>query len=331
MLNRINEACKQNDLNKALTLCRTHRLPYTGLFMTTTLLRDRNRARIDASLYDQFFTLVNKPSEHRVQLLCNWTTSAELTRLWSKMVPSTSKVRFVNNDPDYWVIINNPSGDTVEYDPSRTVYMLMEPWTETMDTTSFMHAITHATEYNNLEWHLSLSCDELLKHTPTKPKIMSAIVSAKYTDEGHRLRTDLLKCVEQHMDIDVYGTNGTFSSYRGPLPPHCKDDGLFPYKYTINAENNAVPNYLTEKLIDAVLSETLCFYWGCPNAEDILDPQCFIRVDMTDIDGAVRQIQQCINNNEWEKRLPMLRREKKRILTQLQFVPRLERILDGFS
>jgi len=41
-------------------------------------------------------------------------------------------------------------------------------------------------------------------------------------------------------------------------------------------ENSSTKNYLTEKLIQAYTFQTIPIYWGDPNVEKIINPECFI-------------------------------------------------------
>ena len=46
------------------------------------------------------------------------------------------------------------------------------------------------------------------------------------------------------ISIDVYGSDRFgYKNYKGKLPMYEKDEGLFPYKYTFNCENNSIKNY----------------------------------------------------------------------------------------
>jgi GR25 family glycosyltransferase involved in LPS biosynthesis len=186
---------------------------------------------------------------------------------------------------------------------------------------------------NCSDWHLGLSYSEL-RHglPPPKTRLFSAVVSSRYTSPGHVRRVDFLKFLEHAPDappLDIFGFDNAqnFAHYRRPLPDRRKADGLLPYRYTFNAENQSLPNYFTEKILDAVLAETLCFYWGCPNLDEYLDPQAFIRLDLDDPPSALRTIRTAIAADEWSRHLPVLRREKRRILDELQLFPTLERFV----
>lgn len=274
-----------------------------------------------------------QPSEkpyYSIKILCNWSSSADIHRKWTKMI-GNYPIKFVDDNPDYWVIINKPPDGSV-YDPSRTIVMGMEPdtftgdrWNWYGDKSQYLYFLDE-NFLNNIEWWLDLTHTELSTSHPTKTKgnIISSIVSSQYSYPGHKLRIDFLKEAENDLKFDIFGwdNNFNFKSYVGSLPSG-KDDGLLPYKYTFACENTKRKNYFTEKLSDSILSECLCFYWGCPNIPDYLDDRCFIQLDIEDIEGSIRLIRNTIRNNTWEKRLSIIRAAKNLILTKYAFIPRI--------
>jgi hypothetical protein len=155
------------------------------------------------------------------------------------------------------------------------------------------------------------------------------VLSDKYQDPGHIKRIDFIRFLEtKGMEVHVYGGNKfEWKNYKGTLPFQCKDDAMFPYKYVFNAENHEIRNYYTEKLIDGILAECLVFYWGCPNIRDFIDPEAYVKLELDDFEKDFQTIRRAINENWWEKRLPIIQKEKERILNYYQFFPRLERIL----
>ena len=106
-----------------------------------------------------------------------------------------------------------------------------------------------------------------------------------------------------------------------------KADALLPYRYTFNAENSLEPNYFTEKILDAILCECLCFYDGCPNLEAFLDPETFVRVSMDDPDAAVSIMRKAIAEKEWERRLPAIREQKRRLMEELNPLEVIRKVL----
>jgi len=250
-------------------------------------------------------------------------------------------IELVTNNPDFWIIINSP-GNNTKYDPMKTIVFQMEPnmdknqavWGEWAhpNPDKFYKVCLHSDYVNPIEWHLSKTYKQILTEPVVKKHgdVISAIMSDRYHDEGQMLRIQFLK----HMDtknvipIHVFGSNKfCYNNYKGSLPYHCKDDGLFPFKYTFAAENNSIYNYVTEKLVDAILAECLCFYWGCPNIDEIIDPQAYIVLPLDNFEKAYEIVRKAVSNNEWEKRLDIIRTEKKRIVEELQFFPFIEKII----
>ena len=282
-----------------------------------------------------------------IGLLPNWTSGNELARQWGRQMPPNGSwrgVRFVMSDdatpePDYWVVVNHAPPD-LNPPPERTIVLQMEPAVgiahfgppSDADRSRYLHVRSHDTFLNALEWHLAATYSELLTTSITKKRDLSVVVSSKRMSPGHHLRLDLVHAIEAAgLPIDVYGTdNGEgFLGYLGPLPPLDKREGLFPYRYTIAAENHSETNYLTEKLVDAILAETLCFYWGCPNLEDHVDAEAFIRLPMEDPVESIDIVRRAIDENEHARRLPAIRRAKRRILDQQQVAAMLSRLARG--
>lgn len=282
-----------------------------------------------------------------VKLLCNWTDSASLKSLWDKMSQGNGRwgrIQTVTDDnPHYFVIINAPL-PTDKFDKKRTIVFQMEPnmdktehWGEWKNPNpkEFLKVFTHKTDYNNNEWHLSQTYNELICSSPVKNKgnIISTVLTNKYRDPGHIRRVDFVKFLEKKgITVDVFGENKfEYLNYKGGLPYHKKDDGIFPYKYTFNVENHSICNYYTEKLIDGILGECLTFYSGCYNVREYIDSRAYVYLELSDFNKAYNTVRNAIENNLWEERLPYIREAKKKILNELQFFPRLEKFLTSLE
>jgi len=244
---------------------------------------------------------------------------------------------------DYYVIINAPPHDEV-FDPKKTVVFQMEPnmakhkekWLEWADPdpATFLHVFKHqGGHYNNVEWHLSKTYKELSAQSVVKDSlydnVLSTVLSDKYHDPGQVKRIDFVKFLEgKGAIVHVFGDNKwNYANYKGPLPYHCKDKAIFPYKYTFNAENHDIPNYFTEKIIDDLLGKSLVFYYGCFNLQEYFDPRAFVRLTLSNFEKDYQTIQQAMKENWYEQRLPYIREAKQKILNQYQFFPRLEKLL----
>ena len=284
-------------------------------------------------------------------LLCNWCDSRTLCYFWNKMSKGNytwNNIKIVWSEPtDWYVIINSPLYTCTEIpDLKKTILFQMEPfmnskhknrWGDWSNPSSklFKYMATHKTEYNNNEWHLSKTYNELMSEKIIKIKkydfTLSTVLSDKMLEEGQQKRIRFVKYLEKKgMSLDIYGSNKlNWKNYKGSLPYHAKDNGMFPYKYVFNAENNKIPNYYTEKLIDGILAECLVFYWGCPNVSEYIDSRAYIQLDLSDMKNDYKIIVDAMKNNLWEDRISYIRESKHKILNTLQFFPRLERILSS--
>jgi hypothetical protein len=132
--------------------------------------------------------------------------------------------------------------------------------------------------------------------------------------------------------FDLYGKKtkqnsilNTFMSYKGQLKN--KQTGLFPYHYHFIGENSKQENYCTEKLIDPILSETLCFYWGDPKVKNWIDHRAYIEVDITRPKQTFQTIIKSIYNDERNKRLKYILQAKKKYLTEQSIIPTISKII----
>lgn len=343
----INQHVRDNEVEKALVECSESKNYYLGLFLGQILGGFSDRVKKLSQLALQF-----KPvKQSRVKLLCNWTTTEDLTKFWSKMSKGGgvwNGIKLVTTDPvDYYVIINSPPPGAY-FDPKKSLVFQMEPRMEfherwgawgKPDESQFMFVSTHTNgEYNNNEWHLSKSytelnvdsdsmgCDMNIEKTST---ILSTVLSSKYSDPGHIKRIDFIRFLEKkEMQVDIYGDNKWgYRGYKKALPYHCKDEAIFPYKYTFNAENHSIKNYFTEKLIDGILGECLVFYWGCPNIGDFIDPRAYVKLELSNFEKDYETIRKAIFEDWHSQRLPYIKEAKQKILNELQFFPRLEKII----
>ena len=258
----------------------------------------------------------------RVKLLGYWTTTEKLRELWSKMSKGDymwNNIKIVvDNDPDYFVVINAPPAGVflTANEKRKTIVFQMEPYMDTInkhrwgewgdiDASQFFRVCSHKLDYNNNEWDLKKTYNELKEMKVVKDDklelVMSTILSDKYNDPGHIKRIDFIKFLEKKdIDVDVFGSNKfNYKNYKGSLPWHEKDNGMFPYKYVFNVENNSIKNYYTEKLIDGILSECLVFYSGCFNVGDFIDDRAFIYLELNNFEEDYEKIKRAIEGKEW--------------------------------
>ena len=315
--------------------------------VTTPWLKEKDGIYIHRSV---------KRPKTRVKMLCNWCSSEQLCREWNTMSKgnytwNNIEITWSDTDIDYWVIINRPPSNA-HYVPEKTIVFQMEPWCgepwqtwgvktwglwAKPDPTKFLQVRSHDNYYNNAFWQLNMTYHQLKNETPQKTmeNRISSICSSKYFDLGHKFRIDFLKFIDAKNDpivqVDVWNTDNQhgFRSYKGPVLPHKdKELGLVPYKYYFMCENNVERNFITEKLWEPIITETLVFYWGCPNVKDYIDERAYVQLDMFNFETSFQLIKKAIAENWWEARLPYIRATKAKILDYYQFFPTLERVIE---
>ena len=358
MTSQLETSYAEGDVENVLKICLKTRQPILGLFLGKTKPTNTQEyyrrieeleEMVNTSTHNTTgITNTGKNGEDKlvtVKLMCNWCPSETLVNIWNKMSKGNytwNRIRITWEDPaDYYVIINSPKPKD-KFDPKKTIVFQMEPdmkddpsWNEWGDPRkeNFLRVFDHKEEYNNCEWHLSKTYTELSSQPVVKDRslesVISTVLSKKYKDVGHCKRIDFVKFLEKKGQVvHVFGDNSKeYANYKGNLPYHCKDEAIFPYKYTFNAENRDKKNYLTEKLFDGILGECLVFYCGCYNAREIIDSRAFVQLELEDFEKDYATIKKAIAEDWHSQRLPYIREAKKKILEELQFFPRLERVL----
>lgn len=130
-----------------------------------------------------------------------------------------------------------------------------------------------------------------------KTAMVSLIASAKRDTAGHRLRHEIVDWARgAGRDVTIMG--------RGYQPFEDKADGLAPFRYSVVIENVREKNYFSEKLVDAVLCNTVPIYWGCPNLERFFDPAGVIQCQTAE---DIRNAIDAASAPDFARRLPLLR------------------------
>ena len=272
----------------------------------------------------------------RVKLHASWCDDATIRDAFNRSSPQGDyrwkDVEFtLDDDYDWFVVFNYPRHE--KFDRTKTVIFQSEPRIsrqriayEFGSRMAGCRVVDTDSHFNFDKWFVDRSYTDLLQPI-VKTRQLSAVVSGTSNLPRHRQRLDFaLRVLPAAGDLDHYGRDL-------PSRPHVrgdivdKADALLQYRYTFNAENSLEPNYFTEKILDAILCECLCFYDGCPNLEAFLDPETFIRVSMDDPAAAVSIMRSAIAANEWERRLPAIQEQKRRLMEELNPLEVIRKVL----
>ena len=254
-----------------------------------------------------------------------------LEKFNDKYLNNSSKwkdIEFVTDSSyDKLIILTYPHKSTLEngYDERKAITFMTEPSSSPFATS---HPSSHLID--NL-LYLPFFPKEILGKKSIggsgrkirKNKILSTVTSELSGLEGHKLRLEFIYGLDKVFidDFDIFGrpSNGSFfkllNNYRGKLDD--KYSGLWEYYYHFASENSFENNYFTEKIIDPLIAETLCFYSGCPNIAEFIDPRSYVHIDLFRPEEAVNTIINTIQDNCWKKSLKYIQSEKRRFLNEL--------------
>lgn len=272
-----------------------------------------------------------------------WCFPSCLKTLWMKMLPIHQNfftIQDVSFEQADIVVVVNDASDFPFHDKTvlkKTLFLKMEPdwystfW-ETIEPEKLLGKWDHTSleKYNMVEWHLPFQMHQWTDFTfEKKHDATSSILSGKCYYKMQKIRLDFALVAQHAMDWHAFGKSShlPWKKFMGELPDHDKSKALIPYKYSFACENNILDNYVTEKLYDCILTETLCFYCGAPNVKDIVDKRAYIQINLDDFDQTIATIKKCIENHEWEKRIHFIKHAKQYILNHCSLFPRLKKLL----
>lgn len=277
----------------------------------------------------------------------------------SKIVDKWNNCEFSNeaNQKDYdYYMINNMATESIKdnyYSKDKCIVSHHEPWIYNKgvnygvhtwkywkDANDILHLHNHK-NYLNISLFLS-NQSEIEKYgitgiEKTKNNVICTIQSDKYNDIGQKKRLDFIKFLENKgINIDVYGTNRKYVSYKGKIP-YIKNglddrrDCMKSYKYYLHGENNYEFNYITEKLMEPIMNECLVFYFAGPNVNDYFNPNSYVELDKNDFEKSYQIVKKAIEENWYEKRYQFILQEKKRVLEIYSLAPTVENITNYYD
>jgi len=103
-----------------------------------------------------------------------------------------------------------------------------------------------------------------------------------WTNHNYGKRHEIVrKMLNSDLDFDFYGRGWSGIGdrrYKGQAAN--KHEILRGYEYSIAIENVCEKNYVSEKMFDCFLNNTIPIYHGCPNVTDIFKSNSFVELDL---------------------------------------------------
>jgi hypothetical protein len=114
---------------------------------------------------------------------------------------------------------------------------------------------------------------------------VSYLTSSKTMCAGHYFRYEIYNSLSPSIgDLEVTKYMSNCGGNHPDIKPvlECKRPLLYPYQYSIVMENGRRNNWITEKLLDCLLSRTIPIYWGAPNVGEYFDQRGILTFENVD-------------------------------------------------
>jgi hypothetical protein len=241
-------------------------------------------------------------------------------------------IEFVNDNTYTHVVIINSAMPNISHIPKENVIgMSYEPLELSNLSQEFIeYAKKHISRYfigklgdlpSPFEEHYTFQChnwfDTPTKSYEEKPNLMSMMVSWKRFLPGHMYRISLaIQLIINEFPVDIYGsgcdllrkiTKSNSPNIKGPFK---EDETLYSnYKYHIAVENSVSNKYVSEKITNCFVHNTIPIYLGAKDIDEIFEGDCCVKLT-GDIQKDLETIVEILNDNDKEKRNMMQFRDK---------------------
>jgi len=185
-----------------------------------------------------------------------------------------------------------------------------------------------------VHFHLNKTWDELeaVSGPPRKRLQLGIIMSGLRNVEGHHTRFRFLEALNRSgLEYGFWGRGENLDRYRGYRGFAVnKWDVHAACRYSIVLENSVTPYYWSEKPADALLAWSLPLYHGCPNLDQYLPSDSYIRLDISRPQEAIETIVRVINEDPYEDRLAAIAEARRRLLHEQHLYAFIDREVDSF-
>lgn len=206
------------------------------------------------------------------------------------------------NHKDSNIVLFNDSGNEhtqSKYNDYIKVYITMEPSPRALPCDKWVHCCRTPGTYYYPYYALSFvertdKPEELLNrvHYP-KTKFCAFMYNQR-----HEHREDLFRKLSSYKQVDGLSKSCSTMPVQPSLfrPFDNAVERYKPYKFVISCENSIQPGYITEKIISAMLANTIPIYWGTQDISTHFNPKSFIQV--TRDDAWIQRVIELDNNDD---------------------------------
>ena len=191
-----------------------------------------------------------------------------------------------------------------------------------INTFPFLPWMIHANHGDTIFNKNELNYEFFSNFQKTEKEIeLSVICSNKIHNENHKLRVEFLNILKNHFKDKLQWFGNGFNEIEN------KFEVISNSKYHIVLENDSKYNLISEKLFDSYLGLSFPIYYGAPNINNYFDKNSLETIDINDIAGSIKKIENAIENNLYEKNFNLLSLEKDKVLNDYNFFNRICEII----
>jgi|15BtaG_2_1085339.scaffolds.fasta_scaffold01537_3 hypothetical protein len=247
----------------------------------------------------------------KIKVVSNYDTDKNMFRTMKNCHENNTRLKLTEaDDYDYMVVINGHRGN-INVPRENVIGILQEPIgninydrnlhlycnkiiCQSRDMFRGYNGIIESPMHMFYTHHCTIERKKFINFTDfNKRKKLCVIMSSlshpnntNWTNHNYQKRHSFIKkMLNTDIDFDFYGRgwrNINDIRYKGETIN--KHDTIRKYEYSIAIENVCEKNYASEKLFDCFLNNTVPFYYGCPNVDEIYDPKSYIIIDIEDSD-----------------------------------------------
>ena len=187
-----------------------------------------------------------------------------------------------------------------------------------INTIPFLPWMIHANHGDTIFKKTELNYDFFSNLQKTEKKIeLSVICSSKSHTENHKLRVEFLNILKNHFKDKLQWFGNGINEIEN------KFEVISNSKHHIVLENDSKYNLVSEKLYDSYLGLSFPIYYGAPNINDYFDINSLRTININDINGSIKTIENVINNNFYDENLNLLNIEKEKVLNEYNIYNRI--------
>lgn len=281
----------------------------------------------------------------KIRVITNWCDSFSIhDRIIDQFVSTKQlkdNIHFVTDDSYEWLIVFNDKKDfPIRVPKDRVIGFIQEPPNHDFfdrsigDYCSVVYTCTEPSAYGiggnligfpvGMFYHMDGDIEDFMCEIP-KAKALSMVTSG-IRGGFYEHRQNIARSLASSGYCDVYGRGLNFRGVRGELKN--KANGLLPYKASVCMENGIWDDYISDKIIDAILCSCVPIYVGARNIKKYV-PFAYQLQSYESPRHALNEIREFLDSMDYESYLPEINKWKKKYLKDFNIYEKIKRTIQS--